>query len=449
MKKILITLILLLSYSASYAAWTCLIKSKTAPFLSDYIKNNRTVVKNITSAIVKDANKKDDEKIKEQNAAKTKFDKQVLNIKNKFKDAWQKLINEWNEISSIFNEIFNFTWYYSYFKYYVNYPLFNEVPFQVKRDYSQLDKENKWLVEFIKKLDQKWNTEIVVEDACKWITKWKEKCKNELNWKKTKEIIWKLVKNNDLILDLYRTNVIWEISEIKFDDLLLVDNNFILDIEKYYSKKAISPCNEEKEWFFKQISDAIKNIKLINKKSEDWIQKWKDAYALLIWNKPDEENKIWQKKLKEYLNNNWIRSDKQWIINSNIEKYNSEWFSQNNNFISNSYNSTIKKAKKDFELWKKENIWDTIPKDTKKINIDLLKKVKWNSEITREIQAKISELYQSEIPFAWVWDITAEKLRTNIINSHLNIQDSINTLEKTIKVSQKVCKAQWGWWKCN
>jgi len=449
MKNIIIAIVLLLTYNTSFAAGACLIKDKTAPILSDYVKNNRQVIKNITKAIVKNANTKDDDKIAEQKATKWKFDKKVLNLKNKFKDAWQKLANEWNEISSIFNDIFNFTWYFSYFKYYVNHPLFNEVPFQVKRDYSQIDKENKGLVEFIKKLDQKWNTKIVVDDACKWVIKWLETCKIKLNWKKTKEIVWKLLKNNDLILDLYRVNIIWEQSDIQFSDLILVDNNFMLELKKYYWKKAVSACNNEEEWFFKQISDAIWDINLLNKQSEDWIQKWRDAYALLLWNKPDESNKIEQKKLKEYLDNKWVPSDKQAIIKKNLAEYNSEWFSMNNNFIENSYKSTLEKTKKDWELWKKENIWEAFPENTKQININLLKKVKSTSETTRDIQSKITELFNSEIPFAAVWDINTEKLRSTIINSHLNIQDSINTLEKTIKVSQKVCNAQWWGWNCN
>ncbi len=449
MKKTIITLILLSLYPSTFAAWACLIKDQTAPIIVDYIKNNRVIIKNITKDIVKNANKKDDEKIKEQEAAKTSFDKKVLNIKNKFKDAWEKLTNEWNEISSIFNDIFNFTGYHSYFKYYVNFPLFNEVPFQVKRDYAKLDKENKWLVEYIKKINQKWETNIIIENPCKGISKGMDACKEKLKWKKTGDIIWKLIKNNDLILDLYRLTIIWETSDTTISDLLLVDNNFILDLNKYYGKKSVSACNEEKEWFFKQITDAIKDIKLLNKQSEDWIKKWKDAYALLIWNKPDEAKKIEQSKLRKYLNDKWIPSDKQAILNKNLEAYNSEWFSLNNNFIENSYNSTLKKTKKDWELWKKQNIWDTIPKWTKQINTALIKNVTSNAKITQNIQSQITTLYVNEIPFAAAWDIHTESLRSKIINSHLNLQDSINVLEKTIEVSQKVCRSQWWWWKCN
>jgi hypothetical protein len=446
--KIAIFILIIIPFN-SYAEWVCLIKDKTAVILTDYIKNDRQVIKNITNEIIKNANNLDQQKINEEQLAKTSFEKKELNIKNKFKDAWLKVEREANEISSIFNEIFNFTGYHSYFKYFINYPLFNEVPFQVKRDYAILDNENKGLIEYIKKLDQNWTNKIIIKNACKWIIKWLEWCKILLNWKNTKEIIWKLIKNNSLILDLYRTTVMWEQNNITNDQLILVDNNFILNLNKYYWTKSVSACNSEEKWFFKQISEAISNINLMNKQAKDWIQKWKDSYALLIWNKPDEENKIEQKKFKEYLDNKWIPSDKQAILNKNLKEYNSKGFSLNNNFIENSYNYTIWKFKKDLNLWKKENIWESVKKWTKQINLNQLKKIENNSIITRKIQYRITELYQNEIPFTAASDIHTENLRAKIINSHLNLQDSINLLEKTIKISQKVCNSQWWWWNCN
>ena len=73
-----------------------------------------------------------------------------------------------------------------------------------------------------------------------------------------------------------------------------------------------------------------------------------------------------------------------------------------------------------------------------------------NSEVSKKIKERITTLYESEIPFAAVWDINTENLRAKIINSHINLEKSINTLEKTIEVSRKVCKSQDGSkWDCN
>jgi hypothetical protein len=109
----------------------------------------------------------------------------------------------------------------------------------------------------------------------------------------------------------------------------------------------------------------------------------------------------------------------------------------------------MKKVKKDLALWKKQNLWDAIPKETKTVSNDKIKNITNNSDITRNIEKTIDEMYESEIPFIWVSNITTETLRAKIINSHVNLQNSIETLEKTIGESQKVCRAQWWGWKCD
>jgi len=442
--KSLITLIILLSFSTYSQAWAaCLIKNKPAPALSEYIKNNRVVIKNVTNEIIKQKNKKDTENIKEKNNS------------SKFQQLKKETAEDYNNVSaetaSIFNEIFNFKWYYSYFTYYVTYPIFNEVPFEVKRDHSVLDSEWKWMTEYLKKINQNWESDFIITNPCKWITKWLEKCEKELNNQKSIKIIWKLIKNNDKILDLYRSSVTWEDEDYDIEDFILIDEDLIDQIQfEYYSEIAVWECNKEKWGFFERISTAISDIKLINKKWEDWIKKWKDAFALLLWNAPDwEEDKIAQKKLKEYLSESWIPSDKQEIIMKNLADTDSDPFSLNNNFIENTFSSTIKKVKKDLALWKKQNIWDAIPKDTKKVSNDSIKKITDTSEITRNIEQTIDELYEKELPFIWVWNITTESLRAKIINSHIQIQNSVDILENTIEISQKVCRSQWWGWKCD
>ncbi len=441
-KRLLLILTLIIYFSVYPSVWaSCLIKNKPAPALSEYIKNNRTIIKNITNSIVKAKNKK---------TSSTKDSNQSSYSKFK-KEKWEEFDKTAAETSSIFNEIFNFTWYYSYFKYYVTYPISNEVPSQVKRDYKLIDNENKWLTQYLKQINQNWDSDIIIENACKWVTRWLEKCKVELNNKKSIKIIWKLIKNNDLILDLYRNSIIWSDDDYSIEDFIIVDENFIEQIQfEYYSQIAVSECNQEKWWFFEQITSAIGDIKLINKAWEDWIKKWQDAFALLLWSWPDwEEAKVEQKQLKKYLSDSWIPGEKQDIIMKNLAETNSKWFSFNNSFIENTFDSTKKKLKKDLAIWKKQYIWDALPKNTQTTSINLIKKITNNSEVTRNIEKNIDELYESELPYIWVGNITTETLRSKIINSHFNIQDSIWVLENTIKISSKVCKSQWGWWKCD
>jgi len=98
--KILLS-ILLISFTTFSQAWAaCLIKDKPAPALSEYIKNNRLVIKNITNSIVDSKNKKDTKDINEKNSS-SKYQK----LKKKTKEDYN---NFSAETSSIFNEIFNF-----------------------------------------------------------------------------------------------------------------------------------------------------------------------------------------------------------------------------------------------------------------------------------------------------------------------------------------------------
>ena len=448
--KSIITLLVLISIPTySYAAPACLIKNKTAPFLSQYIKDNRLVVKNVTNAIIKEKKKLNDNKIRENNKDKSQIDKVLWNLNSSISKVWTDATNALNETASIFNEMFNFTWYYSYFKYFVTYPISNEVAFQVKRDYTLIVNENKWLLEFIKKMDQNWEWNIKVDEPCKWVVNWLNKCNLELKWKTTKKIIWKLAQNNDIILDFYRSSVIWADLDFSYDDFILVPEDFLTKMKNNYWELSVLKCNEEKDWFFTTIKKAIDDITLINKTSEKWIQKWKDAYALLLWASPGEETKIEKKKLKEYLSNNWIPTDKQDIMLSNLDKYNeNKSFSLNNNFVTNTFKSIQNKIQKSLKKWKDENIWNNIPKETKKVSIDKIQTINNILNKNKELQNNITNLYQSEIPFATAWDITTETLRGKIINTHISIQKSIDTLEKTCILSVKVCKEQWWWWNC-
>lgn len=440
-KLLIILLISLNTYSSVWAA--CLIKDKPAPALSEYIKDNRTVITNISNSIVNEKNKKDDE------------NRNIKNTSSRYEQLKKKTSDDFDnasaETASIFNEIFNFSWYYSYFKYFVTYPILNEVPFQVKRDYSMLDNENKWLVNYLKTLDKNWDSWTQISNPCKWVINWNERCKEKLDNKTAKKIIWLLIQNNDLILDLYRNSIIWSDKEYTKEKFILVNDWFINEIKwKYYSQKNVWDCNSEKWWFFKKIITTISDIKLINKKWSDWIKKWQDAIALLLWNAPDwEEEKAEQQQLKDYLSDSWIPTDKQAIIMKNLKNSKSNTFSLNNNFLVNTYSTTIKNIKKDIALWKKQNIWDALPKETKKMSTNTLEKILPNADISRNIEKTIDELYENELPYIWVWNITTETLRSKMITSHLNIQNSIKTLNDTIIISQKVCKKQWGWWLCN
>ena len=119
------------------------------------------------------------------------------------------------------------------------------------------------------------------------------------------------------------------------------------------------------------------------------------------------------------------------------------------NFVSNTIISTYWKIEEQLKFWNEEVVWDFFDEKVEKININDLNRVTDNSELSKEIQEKITTLYEKEVPFAAIWDVVTEWLRSKIIKTHFSLDDSINTLEKTIKVSQKVCNSQSTWdWLC-
>lgn len=420
---VLIIILVLISYpSYSYAAWACLIKDKSAQVLLDYIKNNRIVVKSISNSINNNADK----------------------IPTDYSIKWE-IIKEFSKTEGLFNETFNFDWFYSYARYFAIFPIKNEVPYEVSRDYSILEDEINWLMSYLKKINSRWIGSITVKNPCAWVN-WN--C-NYKDWT-VKEILWELINNNNKILDLFRLTVMWEKNNIKIEEIKLVNNNFILEIKKYYSKEAINECNNEEWWFAYLAKKAIEEITYMTEQWKEWIQKWKDAWQLLVWNRPEEEAEIEREQLLGYMRSTGISTDSREIILNNLEKYNLEWISINNNFITNTFDLIKTNIEDELRRFKEEVINDSFkPTDWKTISTREIKNLERNSEITKQIQENIATLYESELPFAAIWDIGTEELRARIIETHLSLEKSIRTLDEVIPRSQNICNSQgWGW-NCN
>jgi len=434
MKKIILTLfVLILNINYTYAG-ECLIKNKTSPSLLEYIENNRNVIKKITTQTIKESNKKNEE-------TKTI----TWNVKNEFSTLKYDAIR-------IYNEAFDFNWYYSYFKYYAVFPISNEVPYEVKRDYRILENENKWLKKYIENIVKSWKSNIDIIWICEWI-EWKCDYKSKI---KNTELIWKLIQNNQNILDLYRNVVIWELKTNDYN-YQLVGNNFEAEIKTNYSINSYSKCWEEEGWFFETISKSIANIWTLNKQWTDWIQKWKDAWWLLIWKdtSKSEYQKLEKDLLKKELSRQWVSWDNQQNMLEALDKYNSTWFSQNNNFITNSYNNIKNKLEKEFKKFNDEIIWDFFEKEEwEEVSINDINRASLNSEWSENIKKRIDTLYLEQNNFEWISELNTDNTRARIISTYIEISNSINTLNKTTcRVAVKVCKAQdpskWDCWECN
>lgn len=429
MKKIFITLFIILVNINQVIAWECKLKDKSAPGLLEYIKNNRAIIKNISSEII---------------------NSWISNnsLENNFS-------NDYSEIKSnaaeIYNEIFNFDSYYSYFTYFAVYPIKNEVPKEVKRDYNLLVRESEWIKYYLDVIVKNWKADTLIDNPCQWVNN----CDFD-NSIKAWDLIWILTANNDSIMDLYRNSVIWEIYKNP-NKIILVDNNFEIEIQNYYWVESYGECSNEKWWFFDRIyNEWIKKINENIKLWKDWIKKWREAIDLMLWNDTTNQKyvELERKLLKNELSKQWIYWDSQTNMLDALDKYNSEWFSKDNNFIVNTFNNTRIKLEKKLRKFKEEVIGDFFDKkNTETINVKNILDAQSNSTNTNDIKEKIDSVYLEMLNLEWMSEMNTSNLRNRIINVHIDISNSINTLELTCPKAVKVCNEQdyWRWncWKCN
>lgn len=437
MKNKLITFFVIfisISLNSTYANNSaCKIKDSTDENIINYIDNNREVIKLITDEII-NGSVSDEER----------------SVKNNLKKNYEQI--KW-PIIRIYNEAFDFSWYFSYFKYYAVYPISNEVPYEVKRDYNLLEKESEGIKLIIEKVSERWLSNTTIKNACENI--WDDfVCNIEENIK-VENLLSILLKNNTRILDLYRNVVIWE-KQLDYDDLILVSEDFVKIIETNYNPTSNAECSKD-WWFFERIKEAIQNIWTLNQEWKDWVQKWKDAVNLLLKKDMSDEEyqKIEKELLRKELSRQWISWDSQQNMLDALDKYNkNNWMSLDNNFLYNTFNNTWQKLEKEFKQFKKEVIWDFFEKqDTPEISIWNTNLAKKNSQITADVEYRVKELNEQLKNFESISEFDTNNVISKIIDIHIEIANSTEVLQNSCKVAVQACEKQdalrWNCWKCN
>jgi len=422
-KKIFIFCFLFLYITSWVNAGSCWISEWPPKALKDYLKNNSTIIKNVTSEITKSYKWPD---------------KEILTTLNENR-VW------------MFNSFINWAWYWSYFKYFVSFPLVNDISKEVKRDYRLLENEWKWLNKFLETVSRKWYN-IDIKDACKWI---KSNC--NLNWNAL-DIVGALIKNQSYVIDIYRKAVMWD--EISGYELILVDNTnnkFVDDIIKYYW--IWNNCVNSEDSFSAKVWEKIKSIWDYSNNYKDWVDKWKEAIALINWDNVTDEYE--EELLTKELSRQWISWKKAAAIIWNLQRFNCSWdfdtsactwwYSLDNNFVYNSFKHIWKQISDQISDFNKDVIQEFLNsnegKETTSINSILGDSEK--IEINLDIAESVSQIYNNELPFIEIWDKNTVLIRTDIINMHNNLNNAIKTLEKTIEIAEKVCNDQDTWnWMC-
>lgn len=428
MRKIFFTFfVFIISINYTYAG-ACTIKSKSSPALLEYIENNRSIINNISTQLADETEKKESD----EKSLKNEVENEYTNVKS--------------SAVKVYNQIFSFDSYYSYFKYFASFPISNEVPHEVKRDYRLLEAEWKGIKFYLDSIIKNWQTDFIIKWICKDI---KVNCDfpDEI---KAWELIWKLTANNEAVLDLFRNTVIGEMVKNKVP-LKLVNPNFEMEIQTNYNIEAYSKCSEE-GWFFEKISKSIKEIWTLNAEAKGWIQKWRDSIDLMLWNDTKNEKYAESEKrlLLNELSKQWISWDSQANSLDALDKYNSEWFSKNNNFIKNTFNNTRLKLENKLKDFKDDVIWDFFEKKWwDNIDINSTINAQKNSTNTNELKEKIDNMYLELLPLSAVSESNVTNLRSRLIKTHIDLSNSISTLNRVYPKSEKVCNQQDNWkWNC-
>lgn len=435
MKKYIILLIVFFTFinqTFSYKEWECNINEWSADILKKYIVDLRTVITNVSSSLMKE---------KSQLEKNNWVSKDLSAVKNRLIKAYN-LVIDWN-------------WYMSYFNFYVTYSLNSEYVGEIWRDYKKLETESKWIDRYIKMVADKWYSDIVLdkEVVCKWVTD----CKS---WWTVLEILTSLYNNNEKLMDYYRLSIMWDEKDFDKEFLLVWDNSvFKTEFNKYYNKNTTALCsfNWSEGSFYKRAFKQIQNISKYQDSMDKWMKEWQEAINLMNWfNDKTRERQNERDLLRKELGRQWLSWKASAKILSNLDEYNKNWwFTQNNNFVSNSvtyFTDSVKYQVDVFNDYIKKEYLNKANKDPKKnpnTNLGRAWDIDKNLQTVAWINKKLSELYNLQYQTIWAQENVAEKYIWQIIELHEEINTATNIFISTKKKAEKVCDDQKKWeWLC-
>lgn len=424
MKKIFIIFLISICFFANVNANSCLIKNETSEGLRNYIKDLRKILKNISRQ------------------AKTQNQSDIYSY-------WIRVFNDSFNFDYLFDDIDFFSFYWK----------FQEIPKEVERDYKKLKNEDQAIKQIVKMIDNTRTEISKVKNICAWIS-WKCNFEDDTYvW----DVLRNISQNHERIKDVYVKITTWQKNFTKnMDNYYLIDKNFFKDLETHYAKENNIKCSEEEKWgFWERVKQLTEEVFLNEKYAKDWIKKWKEAWALVnkINTLPQEEYEAMEKELlvKE-LSRQWVSWDNQINMLESLEKYNKEWwFNKNNNFITNTFDSASQRFENKFQELRDEVVKDFLEnydkKNREKLPIKDISKVQDNSDEIKDVKARIDNLYMKSLNYSSISEYDSDNLRSRLINTHIELSNSINTLIKTCKKAVKICNQQdyWNWdcWDCN
>jgi len=399
----------------SDCANSCKIADAPAPALTEYFANIEAILGNIVSEIT--------------SVESTSEISDTQSSKNRIVWALGSLFSFRNNFSS-----FDFT---------IALPITNEVPPEVKRDHERLESITENVRNILVRSERRNAWGVVPDNICNGISYCSFSDGQTLS-----QILSDLVDNNSKITELYRTSILDKAFQTNGDVYILVADDFRSQIEEYYNKETLTDCSMCEENFWGRIREAIQNIGSINADGKQWIQNWKDAWALIRWwsqNPTLVETE--ELLLAQYLESQGISWDQAAVVMDNLARYNSWWLSTSNPLF-NSANYSTNNIENEVQTFSETLREKFAEDDDDSVPITELARVNVQLRSSEDIRKSINTLYEEQLPAASVQDTLSTEIQLRIIRMHISLINSINMLEKNIKTAEKVCNKAGPRWQC-
>lgn len=422
-KSLVILVLILWNTSFVVAAQICPIE-ETPEYIKEYLINVHKVVSNVNALV--------SERYTPPEQTTKKSSLQIKTIKN---------------IQGSLNRLFTWKWFELDYEYSTQENSW-EIPKQLKRDINLLKNE----ATNLRLAKPEWaEIEVTWAEICKWV----ENCDfNPITHYEALKVIEKLKISTDTLKYILKNQA---------TDYNFTDNSKVYLINPYqlleeYSKENIKKCNLSEtdsweKWFFLTIVNRVKNIDLLNDHSRDGMADWKEAIDLLRSKSESSEYKQKEREvLARELEKQWIGWDSASVIMSNLDAYNNsedgefpflwweQWFFNSLKIQIDEFEETLEKKFPWYKSWEPTS------------NIVSVKNI--SNEITKLKEIKRTEIdinsqYNKLKSLALTEDTSNDIFINRMIDAHLSISEMINSLNKTCKISLKVCNSQKKWeWDC-
>lgn len=354
--------------------------------------------------------------------------------------------HERNRVMAAMNSILSFRDYFWSFDYHISLQITNEVPAEVRRDHDRIESQTERLTTILETTSRRWKWHIIVENICEGIshcTLWDLSAQAALT---------QVIQNNQKVAQLYRASVL-ERPELANDrNFILVADDFVSQIESHYNRDTLTACSSCEGGFLDTIRERMQDISFKNSDYREWVQKWKDAWAMLMWwwsSNPWREREE-SDATEEYLRSQGIESGQSHIILENQERY-GEGLSSLDPTMNSRFESTIwnvSQALSDHQIFM-QTLWEAERNDEGNIPYLEMTRVNTQSQDDEDIAASIATLYQDQLPYAYVQDTVAQELQTRIIRMHFDLVYTANLLWEQTSRTEDLCDKQaTGRWRC-